>query len=78
MMRGLLTAVVAGLIGLAIASAASAGATPATCPNTNTVIVQGKTLPQQGNLVCDDDQTSRGLLGNAPVVGNLPGLGGLL
>jgi hypothetical protein len=77
MMRKILAALFAGLIGAAVAGAATAGAAPV-CPNTNTVIVQGKPLPQQGNVVCDDDETGGGLLGNAPVVGNLPGLGGLL
>ena len=78
MMRRLLAALVAGFIGLAIGYPATAGAAPA-CPNKNTVIVQGEPLPRQGTVVCDDDETGgRGLLGNAPVVGNLPGLGGIL
>lgn len=78
MMRLLLAAMFAGLIGLAIAGPATAGAAPA-CPNQNTVILQGQPLPRQGNVVCDDDETGGGgLLGNAPVVGNLPGLGGIL
>jgi hypothetical protein len=78
MMRLLLAAMFAGLIGIAIGGSATAGATPATCPNQNKVILQGQELPRQGNVVCDDDSTGRGLLGNAPLVGNLPGLGGIL
>lgn len=77
-MRLLLAAVFAALVGLAIAAPATAGATPASCPNQNTVILQGQPLPTQGNVVCDDDQTGRGLLRNAPLVGNLPGVGGIL
>ncbi|MDT5019092.1 MAG: hypothetical protein QOD39_5252 [Mycobacterium sp.] len=63
--------------GLAVAWPATAGAAPV-CPKTNVVIVQGKTLPSPGDQVCDDDPGGDGLLGNAPVVGNLPGLGGVL
>jgi hypothetical protein len=76
-MRRLLAVFFAGLIGVAVASFATAEAAP-NCPNSNTVILQGEPLPRQGNLICDDDAGGGGLLGNAPVVGNLPGLGGLL
>ena len=60
----------------ALAASAVAGAAP-DCPN-NTVVVQGKVVQSPDNQACDDDSTGGGLLGNAPVVGNLPGLGGLL
>jgi type 1 fimbria pilin len=61
-----------------LATSAAASAAPAPdCPN-NTVVVQGKVVSPPDNAVCDDDVTGGGLLGNAPIVGNLPGLGGLL
>ena len=61
----------AGLATNAVASAAPE------CPN-NTVVVQGKVVSTPDSQVCDDDLPGGGLLGNAPVVGNLPGLGGVL
>ncbi len=62
-------------VGLATSGAASAAPD---CPN-NTVVVQGEVVSPPDGQVCDDDVTgSGGLLGDAPVVGNLPGLGGLL
>lgn len=62
----------AALGGSAVASAASA------CPKP-TVIIQGEIFSTPKGPVCDDDAASNdGLLGNAPVVGNLPGLGGVL
>lgn len=62
----------AGLATSAVASAAP------DCPN-NTVVVQGKVVSTPESPVCDDDVTGgEGLLGNAPIVGNLPGLGGIL
>ena len=59
-----------------LATSAAASAEP-DCPN-NTVVVQGKVVSPPDNAACDDDVTGGGLLGNAPVVGNLPGLGGVL
>jgi hypothetical protein len=57
---------------------ATASADPS-CPKNLTVKVQDKLLPSPGNQVCDEDNNrGSGLLGNAPVVGNLPGLGGIL
>jgi hypothetical protein len=32
----------------------------------------------QFSQVCDDDPVSGGLLGDLPLLGNLPGLGGIL
>jgi hypothetical protein len=32
----------------------------------------------QHSQVCDEDPTGDGLLGDLPVLGNLPGLGGIL
>jgi hypothetical protein len=47
--------------------------------NTVTIDNQGQVLnvPPQSQ-VCDDDLLSDGLLGDLPVLGNLPGLGGVL
>lgn len=59
-----------------LATSAVASAAPE-CPN-NTVVVQGEVVSPPDNAACDDDVTGGGLLGNAPVVGNLPGLGGVL
>ena len=59
-----------------LATSAVASAAP-DCPN-NTVVVQGEVVSPPDNAVCDDDVTGGGLLGDAPVVGNLPGLGGAL
>jgi hypothetical protein len=78
MMRQLLLVMFAALIGLAITCAVPAGADP-TCPKNIMVRVQGQDLlPRPADQICDDDQTGGGLLGNAPVVGNLPGVGGIL
>jgi hypothetical protein len=71
-----------GLTGLAVAGSVvtspMASADPS-CPKNLTVKVQDKLLPSPGNQVCDEDNNrGRGLLGNAPLVGNLPGLGGIL
>ena len=59
-----------------LATSAVASAAPE-CPN-NTVVVQGKVVSTPDSQVCDDDVPGGGLLGKAPVVGNLPGLGGVL
>jgi hypothetical protein len=69
----------AALVALALGYPATAAAEPPVCPqNTVTIGNQGQVVkvPQYTQL-CDDDQTG-GLLGNSPLVGNLPGLGGLL
>jgi hypothetical protein len=69
----------AALIALALGYPATAAAEPPVCPkNTVTIGNQGHVVnvPQQSQ-VCDDDPTG-GLLGDLPVLGNLPGLGGLL
>jgi hypothetical protein len=65
-------AALAGMLGTAIANAEPG------CPG-NTVTIQGEVVPAPVNQPCDNDEAgSDGLLGNAPVVGNLPGLGGVL
>jgi hypothetical protein len=51
------------------------------CPQQ--VIINGTIIEPKGvagrGLACDDDKRGgRGLLGDAPIVGNLPGLGGIL
>jgi hypothetical protein len=59
---------------------AAAAAEPSACPkNTVTIGNQGQVVnvPQQSQ-VCDDDPMNEGLLGDLPVLGNLPGLGGIL
>ena len=56
---------------------AALAADPPTCPkNTVTIGNQGQVInvPQQSQ-VGDDDPMSGGLLGDLPVVGNLPGAG---
>jgi hypothetical protein len=69
----------AALVALALGYPATAATEPPVCPkNTVTIGNQGQVVnvPQQSQ-VCDDDPTG-GLLGDLPVLGNLPGLGGLL
>jgi hypothetical protein len=65
---------------LALGYPVTAAADPTACPkNTVTIGNQGQVVnvPQQSQ-VCDDDPMSGGLLGDLPVLGNLPGLGGIL
>jgi len=69
----------ASLVALALSCPATAAPEPPACPkNTVTIGNQGQVVnvPQQSQ-VCDDDPTG-GLLGDLPVLGNLPGLGGIL
>jgi hypothetical protein len=65
---------------LALNGAATAAADPAVCPkNTVTIGNQGQVINvPQYSQVCDDDPQSGGLLGDLPLLGNLPGLGGIL
>jgi hypothetical protein len=69
-----------GAAALALGCPTTAAAEPTACPN-NTVTIgnQGQVLnvPAQSQ-VCDDDPMSDGLLGDLPVLGNLPGLGSVL
>jgi hypothetical protein len=68
-----------GLAALALGYPATAVAEPLPCPNNPVTIGnQGEVVnvPQQSQI-CDDDP-SDGLLGDLPVLGNLPGLGGVL
>jgi hypothetical protein len=77
--RSLAAAAFVALGALALGYSAAAAADPQVCPkNTVTIGNQGQVvnLPQYSQ-VCDDDPTSGGLLGNLPVVGSLPGLGGI-
>jgi len=65
---------------LALGYPATATAEPTACPN-NTVTIgnQGQVLDvPPKSQVCDDDLVSDGLLGDLPVLGNLPGFGGVL
>jgi hypothetical protein len=67
------TAALAGAVGTTAVANAEPG-----CPG-NTVTIQGEVVPAPVNKPCDTDEAGGdGLLGNAPVVGNLPGLGGVL
>jgi hypothetical protein len=69
-----------GTAALAIGYPATATAEPTVCPkNTVTIGNQGQVInvPQQSQ-VCDDDPMNDGLLGDLPVLGNLPGLSGIL
>jgi len=76
MRRYVLAFAAASLAAGALAFSAVASAEPV-CPN-NTVRIQGEIVPAPENQVCDDDPMGDGLLGGLPVVGNLPGLGGVL
>jgi hypothetical protein len=78
-MKMLAATVFATFVALALGYPGAAAAQPPTCPkNTVTINNQGQivNVPQQSQ-VCDDDPTG-GLLGDLPVLGNLPGLGGTL
>ncbi|MGX9791384.1 hypothetical protein [Mycobacterium sp. MMS18-G62] len=65
---------------VALPAAASAEPQPACPKNTVTIGSQGKviTVPQQTQVCDDDPMGGDGLLGDLPVVGNLPGVGGIL
>jgi len=78
-MKLLAGAFCAMFVALALSYSATAAAEPPACPkNTVTINNQGQVVdvPQQSQ-VCDDDMNG-GLLGDLPVLGNLPGLGGVL
>jgi uncharacterized cupredoxin-like copper-binding protein len=81
MMRRLMAAILFAVsISVALPAVASAQPRPACPKNTVTIGNQGQviTVPQQSQ-VCDDDPVGGdGLLGDLPLVGNLPGLGGIL
>jgi hypothetical protein len=86
MMKMLAATLFAMLIALALTYSATATAKPPTpppapaCPqNTVTIGNQGQVvnMPQQSH-VCDNDTTDDGLLGDLPLLGNLPGLGRVL
>lgn len=69
----------AALVALALGYPATAAADPPVCPkNTVTIGNQGQVVNvPQFSQVCDDDPAD-GLLGDLPLVGNLPGLSGVL
>ena len=68
----------AALVALALGYPATAAAEPPVCPNyTVTIGNQGQVVNVPQSQVCDDDPTD-GLLGDLPLVGNLPGLSGVL
>jgi hypothetical protein len=64
--------------GITLGYPAVASADPE-CP-VSIVTAQGEVVSPSGQQLCENDpvDTDDGLLGNAPVVGNLPGLSGLL
>ena len=78
-MKTLAATIFATFVALALGYPGTAAAEPQSCPkNTVTIGNQGQVInvPQQSQ-VCDDDMND-GLLGDLPVLGNLPGLGGVL
>jgi hypothetical protein len=80
MMKLLAATLFATFVALALSCSATAVAEPPVCPkNTVTIGNQGQVInvPQQSQ-VCDDDPMNDGLLGDLPLLGNLPGLGGIL
>jgi hypothetical protein len=78
-MKTLAATIFATFVALALGYSATAAADPPACPkNTVTIDNQGQVIkPPQQSQVCDDDPTG-GLLGDLPVLGNLPGVGGIL
>jgi hypothetical protein len=75
-------AVCAGSLALAMAFPAVAGASPncvnATAGNPNKCCVKVGDAPGPGPDCISADMQNDGLLGDLPVLGNLPGLGGIL
>ena len=80
LLRASVASFFAASVALALGCPATAAAEPPVCPkNTVTIGNQGQVVNvPQYSQVCDDDPTGDGLLGDLPVLGNLPGLGGLL
>jgi hypothetical protein len=80
--RIFLASVCAGSLAGAVAFPAVASATPncinATAGNPNKCCVKVGDAPGPGPECVNDDMQDDGLLGDLPVVGNLPGLGGVL
>jgi hypothetical protein len=80
--RTLLASFGATLLAVALGYPATAAAGPPACPkNTVTIGNQGQVVNvPQHSQVCDDDPIGGedGLLGGLPVLGNLPGLSGIL
>ena len=81
MMRRLMAAILFAVsITVALPAVASAEPLPACPKNTVTIGNQGQviTVPQQTQVCDDDPMGGDGLLGDLPLVGNLPGVGGIL
>lgn len=77
MMRRLIAGTSIAFVAIGLGYPAVAAADPV-CP-TNEVRVQGEVVPAPANQVCDTEPVGNdGLLGDLPVLGNLPGLGGVL
>jgi hypothetical protein len=78
MIRRFIAGMFIAVAGIALGYPAVGSADPE-CP-ANAVRIQGEVVPAAGFQDCDNDPVGGddGLLGNAPVVGNLPGLSGLL
>jgi hypothetical protein len=78
MMSRLIAGTFIAAVGIGLGYPAIAAADPV-CP-INEVRVQGEIVTTPAGDACDSEpvESGGGLLGNAPVVGNLPGLGGVL
>lgn len=79
--RFLLASISAASLALAIAFPSVAGAAPCindTAGNPNKCCVKIGDAPGPGPNCVSDDMQEDGLLGDLPVVGNLPGVGGVL
>ena len=80
-MRRLMAAILSAIsITVALPAVASAEPRPACPKNTVTIGNQGQviTVPQQTQVCDDDPMGGDGLLGDLPLLGNLPGVGGIL
>jgi hypothetical protein len=80
--RFLIGCACAGSLALAVAFPAVAGAAPncvnATAGSPTRCCVKVGDAPGPGPDCVSDDMQNEGLLGDLPVLGNLPGLGGVL
>ena len=76
LMRRMIAGMFIASAGIGLGYPAAAAADPE-CRNT-TVTIQGEVVPAPQPTPCNDPILDDGLLGNAPVVGNLPGVSGVL
>ncbi len=76
MMSRLISGTFIAFVGIGLGYPAVAAADPV-CP-INEVRIQGEVVPAADAACNADPVGGDGLLGDAPVVGNLPGLGGVL